>query len=143
MLLADPWERRKRAARLFMRRWFSPLCTVVVVLTMSVSASAGPKRLTAALEALRTSQKQLEDAKEPPAAFHDKSLAAVKQAIAAVEREIKAYNDAEAKAKADKSAKDSKDAKDAKSKKPADKAEAKKPEPRPAAKPKPKAEDVE
>lgn len=129
-----------------MRRWFSPLCTVVVVLTMSVSASAGPKRLTAALEALRTSQKQLEDAKEPPAAFHDKSLAAVKQAIAAVEREIKAYNDAEAKAKADKSAKDSKEkdaAKDAKSKKPADKAEAKKPEPRPAAKPKPKAEDVE
>jgi septal ring factor EnvC (AmiA/AmiB activator) len=72
----------------------------VVVLAFSlVSFSAapaqagGPKRLSAALEALKNSQKQLEEAKEPPAALHEKSLAAVTKAIAAVEKEIQAYND--------------------------------------------------
>lgn len=83
-----------------MRSWFAPVCALLFVVAAAPSAQAGPKRLTAALEALRNSEKQLEDAKEPPAVFHDKSLAAVRQAIAAVEREIKAYNDAEAKAKA-------------------------------------------
>lgn len=62
--------------------------------------AAGPRRLSAALSALKSSQKQLEEAKDPPAPFHAQSMLLVKQAIGAVEREIKAYNDLEAKQKA-------------------------------------------
>jgi hypothetical protein len=72
--------------------------------------AAGPRRLSAALSALKSSQKQLEEAKDPPAPFHAQSMLMVKQAITAVEREIKAYNDLEAKQKA-KEAKDGKDGK--------------------------------
>lgn len=85
----------------------SKLALLVVSAALAVSSlaptaahAAGPKRLSAALEALRNSQKQLEDAKQPPAALHEKSLAAVRKAIEAVEKEIKAYNDLEAAAKA-------------------------------------------
>lgn len=55
------------------------------------AASTGPLRLTKALAALKTSKKLLEEAKEPPAPFHQQSMMLVGQAIAAVEREIKAY----------------------------------------------------
>ena len=87
-------------------RSFLPVALVSLSLVAAAGTSAhagGPKRLTAALDALRNSQKQLEEAKEPPAALHEKSLAAVTKAIAAVEKEIQAYNDSLAaqKAKAD------------------------------------------
>ncbi len=65
--------------------WCGPL--------VSVAEAAKPKRLSAALAALQSCKKQLSDAKDPPATFHQKSLSAVDQAIAAVEREIKAYED--------------------------------------------------
>jgi hypothetical protein len=58
-----------------------------------IAEAAKPKRLSAALSALQSCKKQLADAKDPPATFHQKSLSAVDQAIAAVEREIKAYED--------------------------------------------------
>ena len=61
--------------------------------------AAGPARLTKALAALKTSKKMLDEAKEPPPGPHAQSVAAVNQAIAAVEREIKAYEAAAAKAK--------------------------------------------
>lgn len=65
--------------------WAGPL--------VSVAEAAKPKRLSAALSALQSCKKQLADAKDPPATLHQKSLSAVDQAIAAVEREIKAYED--------------------------------------------------
>lgn len=68
--------------------------------SFAVAEAAGPKRLSAALSALKSSKKHLEEAKDPPAGFHTKSIASVDQAIAAVEREIKALEDAQAKAKA-------------------------------------------
>lgn len=58
--------------------------------------AAGPVRLTKALAALKSCKKFLDEAKDPPAPYHAQSLTAVGQAIAAVEREIKAH---EAKAK--------------------------------------------
>lgn len=64
---------------------------------VSVAEAARPKRLSSALSALQSCKKHLEDAKDPPAAFHQKSLNAVDQAIAAVEREIKAYEGAASK----------------------------------------------
>jgi hypothetical protein len=67
--------------------------------------AAGPARLTKALSALKASKKFLDEAKEPPAPFHAQSLAVVGQAIAAVEREIKAYEAAAGKAKPDGSSK--------------------------------------
>ncbi len=73
--------------------------------------AAGPKRLSAALSALKNSQKQLEEAKDPPSPFHQQSMLLVKQAIGAVEREIKAYNDLEAKQKAKDGKDDKKDEK--------------------------------
>ena len=66
---------------------------------VAVAEAAGPARLTKALSALRASKKLLDDAKDPPAPFHQQSLAVVSQAIAAVEREIKAYEGAKAKEK--------------------------------------------
>jgi hypothetical protein len=74
--------------------WAGPL--------VSVAEAAKPKRLSQALSALQAGKKHLEDAKEPPAAFHQKSIAAVDQAIAAVEREIKAYGEAAGKKERDK-----------------------------------------
>ena len=85
----------------------------------SAEAAAGPKRLSAALSALQNSQKQLEEAKDPPSPFHQQSMLLVKQAIGAVEREIKAYNDLEAKKKSKEGKDDKKD--DKKAEKPAPK----------------------
>ena len=65
--------------------WAGPL--------VSTAEAAKPKRLSAALAALQSCKKNLSDAKDPPATFHQKSMNAVEQAIAAVEREIKAYED--------------------------------------------------
>ncbi|HEU4404776.1 MAG TPA: hypothetical protein VFS43_05740 [Polyangiaceae bacterium] len=64
--------------------WAGPLAT---------AEAAKPKRLSQALAALQSCKKHLSDAKDPPATFHQKSMNAVEQAIAAVEREIKAYED--------------------------------------------------
>ena len=68
---------------------------------VATAEAAGPARLWKALSALRASKKLLDDAKDPPAPFHQQSLAVVGQAIAAVEREIKAYEGAKAKDKGD------------------------------------------
>lgn len=62
--------------------------------------AAGPKNLGKALASLKATKGFLEAAKEPPAPFHQQSMLLVTQSIAAVEREIKAYEDALAKAKA-------------------------------------------
>lgn len=64
-----------------------------------VADAAGPARLTKALTALKASKKFLEEAKDPPAPFHQQSMMVVTQAIGAVEREIKAYEAASAKEK--------------------------------------------
>jgi hypothetical protein len=69
---------------------------------VATAEAAKPKRLSAALAALQSSKKHLEDAKDPPATFHQKSISAVDQAIAAVEREIKAYGDTASKKERDK-----------------------------------------
>lgn len=61
--------------------------------------AAGPARLSKALTALKASKKFLEEAKDPPAPFHQQSMMEVTQAIGAVEREIKAYEAASAKEK--------------------------------------------
>ena len=66
---------------------------------VATAEAAGPMRLSKALSALRAGKKLLDDAKDPPAPFHQQSLAVVQQAIAAVEREIKAYEGAKAKEK--------------------------------------------
>ena len=76
------------------------LAAVVSKDAVPTAEAAGPKRLSAALAALKSGQKQLEEAKDPPSPFHQQSMVLVKQAIGAVEREIKAYNDLEAKQKA-------------------------------------------
>ena len=83
--------------------------------------AAGPKRLSAALSALKSGQKQLEEAKDPPSPFHQQSMVLVKQAIGAVEREIKAYNDLEAKQKTKDGSTDKKDDKKRDEKKKEDK----------------------
>lgn len=66
---------------------------------LSSAEAAGPVRLGKALAALKSGKKLLEEAKDPPAPQHAQSMTAVTQAIAAVEREIKAYEVAAAKAK--------------------------------------------
>ena len=67
---------------------------------LPAAEAAGPVRLGKALAALKSGKKFLEEARDPPAPQHAQSLAAVTQAIAAVEREIKAYEAASARAKA-------------------------------------------
>ncbi len=61
--------------------------------------AAGPARLSKALTALKASKKFLEEAKDPPAPYHQHSVMVVTQAIGAVEREIKAYEAAVAREK--------------------------------------------
>ena len=80
--------------------------------------AAGPARLGKALTALKASKKFLDEAKDPPAPFHQQSLVVVNQAIAAVEREIKAYEAAKDrdKDKKDDKKKDDKGDKDKKKK---------------------------
>jgi hypothetical protein len=95
------------------------LGAVLMGQTIPEAEAAGPARLTKALAALKASKKFLDEAKEPPAPFHAQSLAVVGQAIAAVEREIKAYEAAAGKAKPDGSSKPAgkkKDGKDGKEK---------------------------
>lgn len=76
------------------------LTGVLIVGALGPTAeAAGPARLTKALAALRSGKKLLDEAKEPPAVPHAQSLVAVNAAIAAVEREIKAYEAAQAKAR--------------------------------------------
>ena len=97
----------------------SALAVVIGGSHVAEAEAAGPVRLGKALSALKSSKKLLDDAKDPPAPFHQQSLAAVTQAIAALEREIKAYEGAAAKAKeAGKSDKDKDKTKDS-AKKPA------------------------
>lgn len=76
------------------------LAFVLVDNGVQTAEAAGPKNLSKALSALKSTKKYLEDAKDPPAPFHAQSLALVNTTIGAVEREIKAYEDAAAKAKA-------------------------------------------
>jgi hypothetical protein len=76
------------------------LAFVLVDNGVQSAEAAGPKNLGKALSALKSTKKFLEDAKDPPAPFHAQSLALVNTTIGAVEREIKAYEDAAAKAKA-------------------------------------------
>lgn len=84
-----------------------------------VADAAGPARLTKALVALKASKKFLEEAKDPPAPYHQQSVMVVGHAITAVEREIKAYEAQVAKEK-EKEKKDGKkpDAKKPDAKKP-------------------------
>ncbi len=64
--------------------------------------AAGPKNLSRALSSLHATKKYLEEAKEPPAPYHAQSTAVVDQAISAVEREIKAFEQARERKNADK-----------------------------------------
>ena len=75
---------------------------------VSSAEAAGPLRLGKALSALKASKKFLEEAKDPPAPFHQQSLVVVNQAITAVEREIKAYESSSSKDKDKEKKKDDK-----------------------------------
>ncbi len=85
--------------------WKLSTLTLSVALAFSLGSqlplaeAAGPVRLSKALSAIKAGKKFLEEAKDPPAPQHAQSMAAVGQAIAAIEREIKAYETAAAKAK--------------------------------------------
>ena len=72
------------------------LVAVVSSGSVGTAEAAGPLRLGKALAALKSSKKLLEDAKDPPAPFHQQSMMLVGQAIGAVEKEIKAYETAQA-----------------------------------------------
>ena len=93
----QPRSLSRRSSRFGILALAAALATAT--LTPVDAYAGGPRRLTAALDALKNAQKQLEEAKEPPAALHEKSLAVVRKAVEAVEKEIKAYNDQEAAAK--------------------------------------------
>ena len=82
---------------------------------LPLAQAAGPKRLTAALHALQASKKHLEDAKDPPVPLHNQSMKAVSDAITAVEKEIKAIDDAHEKKGHDKDRDHEKGEKSAKS----------------------------
>ncbi len=106
--LREPADAMLRRMSLQQNPWkistFALLGALVVTVgrgaTTNEAEAAGPVRLSKALGALKASKKFLDEAKDPPAPYHQQSVAIVHQAIAAVEREIKAHEDKVAREKA-------------------------------------------